>query len=222
MEKYQLPTGGAAGQSSIGLQIYVWDTAYQADATSETTEAKFVYLVPVTSDPPELGSAPDTIEITEADSPVRQYVSDRPDSPAVEFEYNMSSDGYNYERVKSAVSATTAKIYCILLPLGSAFLLKATGSTWMAGGNPVHGALSLAQGDKAIFVKNLTTTFGDAGIDTEIIEWLGEDNVAGTDSLSDIVAFDSMPTGRETDAVKAVLPSNDDEEDTNTETQQGN
>lgn len=206
MNKYELQE--SAGQSSIGLQVYVWDEEYKASSSAETAESKFVYLVPVTSDPPEMGSAPDTIEITEADSPVRQYVADRPDSPSLEFEYNFNTNGYNYNRVKQGTSATTAKIYCLLLPLGSAFLIKATGSTWMTGGNPIRGAFNLTQAEEAIFVSNLTSTFATletAGELTlaKIQDWLGDD-VIGSMALKDIIALDSMPTGRETDAVKEV------------------
>lgn len=193
MEKYKLQE--SAGQSSIGLQVYVWDK--YGDSPEED---KFVYLVPVTSDPPEMGSAPDTIEITEADSKVRQYVSDRPDSPSLEFEYNFNSNGYNFNRVKGAISATNAKVYCLLLPLGSAFLIKATGSTWMSGGNPIHGAFNLTQAEEAIFVANLNDTFSTLKIEDEIVAWLG-DSVKGK-SLKEIIALDSMPTGRETEAVE--------------------
>lgn len=203
MEKYQLPEGGSAGQSSIGLQIYIWDK-YKASQQAEE-EDKFVYLVPVTNEPPELGGEPDTIEITEADSPVRQYVSDRPDSPSVPFEYNMSSDGYNYMRVKNAISATNAKVFCMLLPLGTAVLIKGTATNWLSGGNPVHGSFSIAQGDESIVIPNLTTTFSEAGVADKTVEWLGSTSGAGTNSLSDLIAFDSMPAGRETDAVKEVL-----------------
>ena len=190
MDKYVLQE--SAGQSSIGLQVYAFDT----------TENKFGYLVPITSDPPEMGATPDTIEITEADSPVRQYVADRPDSPSLEFEYNFNSNGYNYNRVKANISATNAKVYCLLLPLGSAFLIKATGSTWMTGGNPIRGAFNLTQAEEAIFIANLTDTFTTLGVATKTLEWLGSTAGVGTNSLKDIIDFTTMPAGRETDAVK--------------------
>lgn len=192
MEQYKIPNNGSEGQSSIGLQVYVFDT----------TENTFGYLVPVTSDPPEMGSTPDTIEITEADSPVRQYVSDRPDSPSLEFEYNFNANGYNYTRVKANISATNAKVYCLLLPLGSAFLIKATGSTWMTGGNPIRGAFNLTQAEEAIFIANLTDTFTDLGVATKTLEWLGSEAGVGTNALKDIIDFTTMPSGRETEAVK--------------------
>ena len=213
MNKYTPPENNSAGQSSIGMQMYVWDTEYTASATAEE-EAKFVYLVPITNDPPEMGSAPDTIEITEADSPVKQYVSDRPDSPSLEFEYNFNTDGYNYDRVKSALSATQSKVYLMLLPLGSAFMIKATGNTWLAGGNPIHGAFNLTQSEEELFIPNLSTTFSDAGIATKTLEWLGSTYGVGTNTLADLIALDSMPAGRETDAVKAILNAEVEEEET--------
>ena len=190
MENYVLQE--SAGQSSIGLQVYAFDT----------TDNQFRYLVPITSDPPEMGATPDTIEITEADSPVRQYVADRPDSPSLEFEYNFNSNGYNYNRVKENISATNAKVYCLLLPLGSAFLIKATGSTWMTGGNPIRGAFNLTQAEEAIFIANLTDNFTVLGVSDRTLAWLGSEAGKGDNALKDIIDFTSMPSGRETEAVK--------------------
>lgn len=190
MDKYEVQA--SAGQSSIGLQVYAFDT----------TDNKFRYLVPITSDPPEMGATPDTIEITEADSPVRQYVADRPDSPSLEFEYNFNSNGYNYNRVKANISATNAKVYCLLLPLGSAFLIKATGSTWMTGGNPIRGAFNLTQAEEAIFIADLKSTFTTLGVADRTTDWLGSSAGVGSNTLKDIIDFTSMPSGRETEAVK--------------------
>lgn len=201
MDKYISET--SVGQSSIGLQIYVFDKeGYESSHQNE-----FRYLVPIVGDPPELGGAPDTIEITEADSKVKQYVNDRTDSPAIEFNYNFDANGHNYQRVKDNVSATEGNIFALLLPLGSFFILKGTGSTWLAGGNPIQATLSIAQSEEALFIESLETTTADltASELAQLNSWLGLSLTSGSTKVSSIIDFTSMPSGRETDAVKAQL-----------------
>lgn len=178
-------------QSSIGFQIFYWND----------TDNKFNYLVPVTSDPPAMGSAPATIETTEADSKVRTYVADRPDQPAVELEYNFDSNAHNYNRVKSQVSATVAKPYLFLLPLGTGFVVKGTGATWLAGGNPVHGAVSIAQSEEALCINNLDDAITDTNVVTTLNTWLGSGTVtSGTTTLKSLIDLTTVPTARKTDA----------------------
>jgi hypothetical protein len=178
-------------QSSIGFQIFYWNA----------TDSKFNYLVPVTSDPPALGSAPSTIETTEADSKVKTYVADRPDQPSVELEYNFDSAGHNYARVKGKISATEAKPYLFLLPLGTGFVVKGTGATWLAGGNPVHGAVSIAQSEEAVMVPDLTSAITDATVVATLNNWLGAGTItSGTTKLKDIIDLTTVPTIRKTDA----------------------
>lgn len=196
MESYRDAQQTNIAQSSIGFQVYVWDTSLET--------AKFNYLVPVVGDPPEMGGEPSTIETTEADSPVKTYVSDRPDSPSITFNYNFDENGNNYLRVKSNISSSTAHIYLMLLPLGSAFIVKGTGATWMAGGNPIQGAFSLSQAEEAIFVPNLDKSLPEDTV-TAINAMLGSGTVTSTSKLKDIIALNSMPVGRETDAVKKAL-----------------
>lgn len=180
-------------QSSIGFQVYSWNT----------TDKKFEYLVPIVGDPPTMGGEPSTIETTEADSKVKTYVSDRQDSPSFTLNYNFDENGNNYLRAKSAISSSTSRPFLMLLPLGSAFMVKATGATWLEGGNPVQGAISFAQAEEAIFVQDLTTTFTADQV-AAINAWLGADTVTTAKALKDIIDFTSMPAGRETDAVKAA------------------
>lgn len=198
MDKYTLQTN--VGQSSIGLQIYKFDKEGYEDGSKKNT---FRYLVPITSDPPELGGTPDTIEITEADSKVRQYVNDRTDSPQFELSYNFDANGNNYNRIKTHTSPTVADIFLLLLPLGSAFMVKSTVSNWMSGGNPIQGTMALAQQDEAIFIPNLTDQLASFDEGEKVAEWLGI--TVATQTLADLIDFDSMPSGRETEAVKEAL-----------------
>lgn len=201
MDKYVSET--SVGQSSIGLQIYLFDKeGYEGSHQNE-----FRYLVPIVGDPPELGGTPDTIEITEADSKVKQYVNDRTDSPAIEFNYNFDANGHNYQRVRDNVSATEGNLFALLLPLGSFFILKGTGSTWLAGGNPIQATLSIAQSEEALFIESLDTTTADL-TDSELAQlnsWLGLSLTSGSTKVSSVIDFTSMPSGRETDAVKEQL-----------------
>ena len=201
MDKYVSET--SVGQSSIGLQIYLFDkVGYGGSHQNE-----FRYLVPIVGDPPELGGTPDTIEITEADSKVKQYVNDRTDSPAIEFNYNFDANGHNYQRVRDNVSATEGNLFALLLPLGSFFILKGTGSTWLAGGNPIQATLSIAQSEEALFIESLDTTTADltASELAQLNSWLGLSLTSGSTKVSSVIDFTSMPSGRETDAVKEQL-----------------
>lgn len=201
MDKYVSET--SVGQSSIGLQIYLFDKeGYEGGHQNE-----FRYLVPIVGDPPELGGTPDTIEITEADSKVKQYVNDRTDSPAIEFNYNFDANGHNYQRVRDNVSATEGNLFALLLPLGSFFILKGTGSTWLAGGNPIQATLSIAQSEEALFIESLDTTTADltASELAQLNSWLGLSLTSGSTKVSSVIDFTSMPAGRETDAVKEQL-----------------
>ena len=201
MDKYVSET--SVGQSSIGLQIYLFDKeGYEGGHQNE-----FRYLVPIVGDPPELGGTPDTIEITEADSKVKQYVNDRTDSPAIEFNYNFDANGHNYQRVRDNVSATEGNLFALLLPLGSFFILKGTGSTWLAGGNPIQATLSIAQSEEALFIESLDTTTADltASELAQLNSWLGLSLTSGSTKVSSVIDFTSMPSGRETDAVKEQL-----------------
>lgn len=201
MEKYISET--SVGQSSIGLQIYLFDK----EGYDGSHQNEFRYLVPIVGDPPELGGTPDTIEITEADSKVKQYVNDRTDSPAIEFNYNFDANGHNYQRVRDNVSSTEGNLFALLLPLGSFFILKGTGSTWLAGGNPIQATLSIAQSEEALFIESLDTTTADltASELAQLNSWLGLSLTSGSTKVSSVIDFTSMPSGRETDAVKAQL-----------------
>lgn len=204
MDKYVSET--SLGQSSIGLQIYLFDkTGYSSG--SDKKENTFRYLVPIVGDPPELGGTPDTIEITEADSPVKQYVNDRTDSPSIEFNYNFDANGHNYDRVRDNVSATEGNIFALLLPLGSFFLIKGTGSTWLAGGNPIQATLSIAQSEEALFIPSLDTKTSDLTATelSKLNSWLGTSLTSGETKVSSLIDFTSMPSGRETDAVKKQI-----------------
>ena len=197
MSKYTQQTNIA--QSSIGFQIYAWQDP--ATDTGGFANGAFEYLVPIVGDPQALGGEPSTIETTEADSKVRTYVSDRPDSVSVTFQYNFDDNGNNYLRAKEAISNTTARVFLMLLPLGSAFMIKATGATWLEGGNPVQGSISFTQAEEAIFIKNLTSNFTADEV-ALINNWLGDSTVDTSDNLTSIIDFTTMPVGRETEAVK--------------------
>lgn len=137
------------GQSNIGLQLYYYDS----------DESKFKYLVPIVGEMPSLGAAPSTIDITEADSPQNQSVPDRPDNPAMELNYNIDSGLANYYKVSENLKSNKTGYYMFLLPLKSAFIFPAQGNTWVSGGNPIQGTLSMTKSAAAIAVGDVTKTF---------------------------------------------------------------
>ena len=105
---------------------------------------KYSKLVSVTS-VPDTGSAPGTIEVTELDSAVKQYISDRPDTPSYEFEANYTKE--NYATVTAGISLTDEKDYLIVYQDGSGEKFTGTGAAWKKGvtaGNAVKIGLSFA------------------------------------------------------------------------------
>lgn len=105
---------------------------------------KYRKLISVTS-VPDTGSAPSTIEVTELDSAVKQYISDRPDTPSYEFEANYTKE--NYATVTAAISLTEEKDYLIIYQDKSGEKFKGTGAAWKKGvsaGNAVKIGLSFA------------------------------------------------------------------------------
>ena len=171
----------AVAQSSIGLQIFSWDAA----------SSKFKYLVPITGDLPPMGAAPATIECTEADSPIKQYISDRADNPAMELSYNYLAE-YE-EKIKKVLNPITPSNFAILLPLGTVFVLEATGDTWLDGGSPIQGKLTLIQGREAIRINDKSANITEA----QVAE-LAEINITATSSqkFEALIDWDSIPAGK--------------------------
>lgn len=104
---------------------------------------KYKYLVPVRA-VPATHSAPGTIEVTEMDSPVKQYIADRPDVPAYEFDYNYTAA--KYAAVKAKADGKTVHDYLITYGDKSGVKFKGTGFTWrdaVSTGGEIKGKLSI-------------------------------------------------------------------------------
>ena len=171
----------AVAQSSIGLQVFGWDKE----------ESKFKYLVPITGDLPAMGSAPATIECTEADSPVKQYIADRTDSPSIELTYNYLAE---YEdNIKKYLNSTTPNSFAILLPLGSVFVVEATGDTWLDGGSPIQGKLALIQSKKAVKINDKSVAFTEAQVAE--LATLGI-TVLTSQKMEELIDWDTIPAGK--------------------------
>ena len=102
--------------SDVGTGLYV-----KGDAE------KYTKLVSITSAPATC-SAPSTIDVPQLDSPVKQYISDRPDTPSYEFEANYTKE--NYEALSTKISLTETKEYLIVYQDGSGEKFSATGAFW--------------------------------------------------------------------------------------------
>lgn len=171
----------AVAQSSIGLQIFSWD--------KEST--KFKYLVPITGDLPPMGAAPATIECTEADSPVKQYISDRADNPAMELTYNYLAE-YE-EKIKAVLNPTTPSNFAILLPLGTVFVIEATGDTWLEGGSPIQGKMTFIQGREAIRINNKSVAFTEAQVAQ--FKEIGI-TVTSSQKMEELIDWETIPAGK--------------------------
>ena len=171
----------AVAQSSIGLQVFSWD--------SEST--KFKYLVPITGDLPPMGSAPATIECTEADSPVKQYIADRADNPAIELSYNYLAE---YEdAIKKVLNPTTPHNFMILLPLGTGIIFEATGDTWLDGGSPIQGKISFIQGRQSIKINNKSEVFTQDQVGLLAVIGI---TALTSQKLEAMIDWDSIPAGK--------------------------
>lgn len=119
--------------SDVGTGLYV-----------KGAEEKYTKLVSITS-APATGSAPSTIDVTQLDSSVKQYISDRPDTPSYEFEANYTKE--NYEALSTKISLTETKDYLIVYQDKSGEKFSATGAFWkkeVSAGNAVKIGISFA------------------------------------------------------------------------------
>lgn len=119
--------------SDVGTGLYI-----------KGAEEKYTKLVAIIS-APATGSAPSTIDVTTLESPVKQYISDRPDTPSYEFEANYTKE--NYESLTTKISLTETKDYLIVYQDNSGEKFSATGAIWkkeVSAGNAVKIGISFA------------------------------------------------------------------------------
>lgn len=177
----------AVGQSNIGVKIFYWDD----------NSYKYKYLVPLVGDLPSTGSAPATIDVTEMDSPVQQNISDRPESPSLEFSYNYNND--NPKKVAEHIDLAHPKQYLLLLPLGNAFAISGTGSTWCAGGSPVLGSFNIAQDKPMVEIFNDDEVFTEKqlkGLKDMGIKKSASTELTTADKMADLIDWSTIPSGK--------------------------
>jgi len=124
---------------------------------------KYEMLVAVTS-APATGAAPGQIEVTTLDSPYKQYIADRPDTPAYEFEYNYNKE--DYKKVLEKVSLTKETNYLIVYQDGSGEKFTGKGSTWknkVDRGGAVTAGLSFSVSSHD-FVEDTSDMIDNGGI----------------------------------------------------------
>lgn len=76
---------------------------------------------------PASGSEGGTIEVTELDSPVKQYIEDRMDLPAQDFTYNRTAE--KYEAVKEICDGEVHE-FLVKFSDGTGTYIKGTAQTW--------------------------------------------------------------------------------------------
>lgn len=129
-----MPNKDVVAHSDLGCMLFKYD---------ETTK-KFKYLVPVRS-LPATGGSPSQIEVTEMDSPIKQFILDRQDTPAYEFDYNYTKN--NYAKCKEAFDGKTENEYLITYSDKSGVRFTGTGATWrdsVSVGGEIKGKISVA------------------------------------------------------------------------------
>lgn len=102
----------------LGIELYI----------KETTESKFpkMPLVAVKG-APATGQAAGTVETTTSSDPVKVYIADRPDTGAMDFTYNYSTE--NFAAVKE-ICDNIAKDIMIKYPDGTGALYTGLCQTW--------------------------------------------------------------------------------------------
>lgn len=171
----------AVAQSSIGVQLFYWNIEHN----------KFEYYVPITGDLPPMGGSPNQIEVTETDSPVKQYISDRPDNPEMQISYNYLVE--HEVKINEHLDSVVPHNFLILLPLKSAFVFEATGSTWFEGGNPEQGTISFSKSKEEIKIKNIADV-----LSADEISLLGTLGITATETqkLEDLIDFTTVDPGK--------------------------
>lgn len=86
-------------------------------------------LVPI-KDVPDSGAEGGTIEVTELDSAVKQYIEDRQDTPAQDFTYNRTAS--KYEAVKNICDGNEHE-FLVVFSDGTGTYIKGTAQTWKKG-----------------------------------------------------------------------------------------
>ena len=89
----------------------------------ETSYEKLISIKSV----PASGAEGGTIEVTELDSPIKQYISDRVDTPAQDFTYNRTAE--KYEKVKTICDGNDHE-FLVVFSDGTATYIKGTAQTW--------------------------------------------------------------------------------------------
>ena len=120
--------------SDKGCQLWAFDS----------TSSKYKYLVPVRA-VPATGAAPSTIEVTEMDSERKQYIFDREDVSALEFDYNYTAE--KYAACKAYLDGITPNKFLVTYPDGSGVKFEGAGKTWrdaVRTGGEILGKISVA------------------------------------------------------------------------------
>ena len=90
---------------------------------SSGTYAKLISIKSV----PASGSAGGTIEVTELDSPIKQYIADRVDTPEQDFTFNRTAE--KYEAVKAICDGNDHE-FLVVFSDGTGTYIKGTAQTW--------------------------------------------------------------------------------------------
>lgn len=115
-----------------------------------TARAAMTKLIGITG-VPEMGSAPETQEVTETDSPVRQYVSTRATADALAFTFNYLED--NFEAVNSLDDGASHE-FALVFGDGSGYYINGTVKAWtnsFESNSAINATLSITQTTGAVW-----------------------------------------------------------------------
>lgn len=127
------------------------------------TSGKYHKLIDITS-APATGAAPKSLDTTTLSDAQTTGIPDRPETPAMEFEYLYTAE--NYSAVSEAISATADKKFLIVYQDNSGFTFDAKGSTWtkeVSVGSVVKAGIGLIASTVPQHVEDATTLFETTG-----------------------------------------------------------
>lgn len=140
-----MPNFTTVAVSDLGTKLY----------KESATAGKYEQLVPVTA-APATGGAGATIDVTELDSSVKQYISDREETPAYEFDFNATKEKF---AVVKAMCTGTKQKFMLEYGDGDGMLFEGIATCWidsLSAGNAKKGKLSVAVESKTYVADTAT------------------------------------------------------------------
>lgn len=142
----------AIAVSDVGVALLKWDN----------TASKYKYFMAITA-APATGGAGSNIEVTELDSKYKQYIADREDTPAYEFDFNYTASTFN--TAETTFDGVTSNKFALCFQDKGGFTFEGIGTCWtdaVSAGQAIVGKISIAV-SKREWIQDLTSVVDTTG-----------------------------------------------------------